>query len=99
MRPGRAERRTHGHARHGTTALVAALDARAGTVIGRCPRRHRAAELRRFLGTLGATVSAKLDVHVSLDNAGTPKTRLLRGWFAERLRWHVHFAPTSASWL
>ncbi len=99
MRPGQAERRTHDYARHGTTSLFAALDVRAGTVIGRCMPRHRAAEFRRFLDAVEAAVPADLDVHVVMDNAGIHKTALIRGWFAARPRWHVHRTPTSASWL
>ncbi len=99
MRPGQAERRTHDYARHGTTSLFAALDARAGTIIGRCLPRHRAAEFRRFLDAVEAAVPADLDVHVVMDNAGIHETALIRGWFAARPRWHVHHTPTSASWL
>jgi hypothetical protein len=99
MRPGQAERRTHDYARHGTTSLFAALDVRAGTVIGRCLRRHRAAEFRRFLGTVESAVPADLDVDVVMDDAGIHETKLIRDWFAEHPRWHVHFTPTSASWL
>jgi hypothetical protein len=57
MRPGQAERRTHDYKRHGTTSLFAALDAKAGTVIGRCMPRHRAQEFRRFLDTVENSVS------------------------------------------
>jgi transposase len=99
MRPGQVERRTHDDARHGTTSLFAALDVGAGTVIGRCLRRHRAAEFRSFLDTVEAAAPAGLDVHVVMDNAGIHKTRLIRDWFAKRPRWRVHFTPTSASWL
>jgi transposase len=99
MRPGRAERRTHDYARHGTTSLFAALDIKTGTVIGRCLPRHRAAEFRRFLDAVEAALPADLDVHVVMDNAGIHKTALIRGWFAARPRWHVHRTPTSASWL
>ena len=70
-----------------------------GPSSARCLRRHRATEFRRLLATVGATASANLDVHVILDDAGTRKTKLIRDWFAERPRWHVHFTPTSASWL
>ena len=99
MRPGRAERRTHDHARHGTTSLFAALDIRTGTVIGRRLPRHRAAEFRRFLDAVEAAVPAGLDVHVVMDDAGIHETGLIRDWFAERPRWRVHHTPTSASWL
>jgi transposase len=99
LRPGQAERRTHDYKRHGTTSLFAALDVAAGHVIGRCFPRHRAQEFRRFLDTLDASMPADLAIHVVLDNAGSHKTKLIRDWFAKRPRWHVHFTPTSASWL
>jgi transposase len=99
MRPGQAERRTHDYTRHGTTSLFAALDVKAGTVIGKCMRRHRAHEFRKFLDEIERNVPAELDIHVIMDNYGTHKTQLIRNWFAKRPRWHVHFTPTSASWI
>jgi transposase len=99
MRPGQAERRTHDYKRHGTTSLFAALDVKAGTVVGKCMSRHRATEFRKFLDEVERNVPADLDVHVIMDNYGTHKTQLIRNWFAKRPRWHVHFTPTSASWI
>jgi transposase len=99
MRPGQAERRTHDYKRHGTLSLFAALDVKVGKVIGQCFPRHRAREFRKFLDTVEDNVPADLDVHVIMDNAGTHKTNLIRNWFAKRPRWHVHFTPTSASWI
>ena len=99
LRPGQAERRTHDYARHGTTSLFAALDVRAGKVIGRCFPRHRAAEFRRFLDEIDANVPPDLDVHLVLDNSAAHKTALIRRWLARRPRYHVHFTPTSASWI
>lgn len=99
MRPGQAERRTHDYKRHGTISLFAALDVQVGKVIGRCFRRHRAQEFRKFLDTVEAQVPDDLDVHLIIDNAGTHKTARIRSWFAKRPRWHVHFTPTSASWI
>src|SRR5512147_1370135 len=99
MRPGQAERRTRDYKRHGATSLFAALDVKAGTIIGKCMPRHRAQELRRFLDTVENTVPADLDVHVIMDNASSHKTKLIRDWFAKRPRWHTHFTPTSASWI
>ena len=99
MRPGQVERRTHDYARHGTTSLFAALDTKTGTVIGQLHRRHRSIEFRKFLDTIDAAVPADLDVHLILDNYGTHKTALIRRWLARRPRFHVHFTPTSASWL
>lgn len=99
MRPGQPERRTHDYQRHGTTSLFAALDFKAGTVIGECHRRHRALEFRKFLDTIDANVPTQLAVHLIMDNYGTHKTALIRNWLARRPRFHVHFTPTSASWL
>jgi transposase/transposase-like protein len=99
LRPGQAERRTHDYKRHGTTSLFAALDVKAGTIVGKCMPRHRAAEFRRFLGMVEKNVPAGLDVHVVMDNASSHKTKLIRDWFAKRPNWHAHFTPTSASWI
>lgn len=99
MRPGQLERRTHDYARHGTTSLFAALDVKTGTVIGECHRRHRSVEFRRFLDTIEQSVPSDLDVHLIVDNYGTHKTALIRRWLAKRSRFHVHFTPTSASWI
>jgi DDE superfamily endonuclease len=99
MRPGQVERRSHDCVRHGTTDLFAALDAKAGTVIGACQRRHRAQEFRAFLDLIEASVPPDLDVHLVLDNAATHKAKLIRDWLAKRPRYHPHYTPTSASWL
>ena len=99
MRPGQVERRTHDYTRHGTTSLFAALDVKTGKVIGECHRRHRSIEFRKFLDTIDAAVPADLDVHLIMDNYGTHKTEMIRRWLAKRPRFHVHFTPTSASWL
>jgi hypothetical protein len=61
--------------------------------------RHRAAEFRRLLDTVEARVPADLDIHVVVDNAASHKTKLVRDPFAKRPRWHVHYTPTSASWV
>jgi transposase len=99
LRPGQPERHAHDYIRHGTTTLFAALDIRTGRIIGECHARHRAREFRRFLDTIEATISHDLDVHLILDNYATHKTALIRRWLAKRPRYHVHFTPTSASWL
>ncbi len=99
MRPGQIERRTHDYVRHGTTSLFAALDVKTGEVIGECRRRHRSIEFRAFLDRIEAEVPAELDVHLIVDNYGTHKTGLIKRWFAKRPRFHIHFTPTSASWL
>ncbi len=99
MRPGQLERRTHDYARHGTTSLFAALNVKTGTVIGEFHRRHRSVEFRKFLDTIDDAVPSDLDVHLILDNYGTHKTASVRRWLAKRPRFHVHFTPTSSSWL
>lgn len=99
MRPGLIERRTHDYSRHGTTSLFAALDVKTGEVIGECHRRHRAIEFRKFLDRIDKAVPEALDIHMILDNYGTHKTPAIRAWLAKRPRYHVHFTPTSASWL
>jgi transposase len=99
MRPGQIERRTHDYARHGTTSLFAALDTKTGELIGQTQRRHRSVEFRRFLDTIEKNVPPELDIHLILDNYGTHKTQLIHDWLAKRPRFHLHFTPTSASWL
>ena len=99
MRPGQPERRSHDYTRHGTTTLFAALDIATGAVIGRCFARHRAREFLSFLRTVEANVPTDLDVHLVMDNYATHKTPAIRDWFARHPRWHIHFTPTSASWL
>ena len=99
MRPGQVERRSHDYKRHGITSLFAAFDVASGKVLGQLHRRHRSREFRRFLDTIEQNVPAKLDVHLILDNYGTHKTQLIRRWLAKRPRFHLHFTPTSASWL
>jgi transposase len=99
MRSGQVERHTHDYRRHGTTDLFAALDAKTGAVIGARKGRHRALEFRAFLDQLEAAVPTDLDLRLVLDTAATHKSRLVRGWLVKRPRWHLHFTPTSASWL
>jgi len=99
MRPGQIERRTHDYTRYGTTSLFAALDVKTGEVMGECHRRHRAVEFRKFLDTIDGAVPMDLDVHMILDNYGTHKTPMIQRWLAKRPRYHLHFTPTSASWI
>jgi transposase len=99
MRPGLPACRTHDYVRHGTTTLFAALDAKTGTVIGKCYRRHRAQEFLKFLRLIDESVPVELDVHLILDNYSTHKTPAVRRWLARHPRFHVHFTPTYASWI
>jgi transposase len=96
-------RRT-GHARRwrprpGTTTLFAALDIASGQVIGSLHRRHRAVEFRKFLTKIDAEVPANLDVHLICDNLSTHKTPTIARWLQAHPRFHLHFTPTSSSWL
>jgi len=99
LAPGVPERRTHDYERHGTTTLFAALDIATGRVIGELHRRHRSTEFLKFLRTIETSVPSDLDIHLVMDNYGTHKTASIRNWFARHPRFHVHFTPTSASWL
>jgi transposase len=99
LRPGQAERRAHDYKRHGTTSLFAALDTRTGAVLGKTFRRHRAQEFRQFLDLIDQNVPTELEVHLILDNSSTHKTLAIRRWLVKRPRFHVHFTPTSSSWL
>jgi len=92
-------RRTHDYVRHGTTTLFAALDIATGKVIGETHRGHRSSELLQFLRTIEANVPEVLDIHLVMDNYGTHKTDTIKRWITARPRFHVHFMPTSASWL
>jgi transposase len=96
---GVAERRSHDYVRYGTTTLFAALDVATGKVLGEMHRRHRSDEFLKFLRSIDQAVPAELDVHLILDNYGTHKTPRVKGWFARHPRFHVHFTPTSGSWL
>jgi len=99
MRPAQVERRTHDYVRHGTTSLFAALDIQTGRILGKCYRRQRSQEFRRFLDEIDKSVPPELEVHLVMDNSSTHKTPTIRNWFAKRPRYAVHFTPTSSSWL
>lgn len=96
---GYSETKTHDYVRHGTTTLFAALDVATGEVIGRLHRRHRAKEFLAFLNEMDKEIPDGPDVHIIMDNYGTHKTAKVRAWFAARPRYHIHFTPTSASWM
>jgi transposase len=99
LREGVPARQTHDYRRNGTTALFAALNTLNGKVIERCLPRHRHTEFVQFLDHIDENVSAKLDVHLIMDNYATHKHPVVKAWFAARPRYHVHFTPTSSSWL
>jgi transposase len=99
LRPGQPEQHSHDYIRHGTRDLFAALDVRAGTVIGELHHRHRSVEFRKFLDTIDAHTPPELDLHLILDNSSIHKTPLIHRWLLRHPRVHLHFTPTSASWL
>ena len=99
LAPGVPARQTHDYERHGVTSLFAALDVATGLALGSCYRRHRHQEFLRFLREIDEIVPAELDVHLVMDNYGTHKVDQIRRWLARHPRYHVHYTPTSASWL
>jgi transposase len=98
MQPGRPERRTHDYVRHGTTTLFAALEIATGQVTGLCQDRHRQVEFLRFLKHV-ARAYPDQQLHLVMDNYAAHKRVEIRDWLAANPRIHVHFTPTSASWL
>ncbi len=99
MQPGVPERQTHDYQRNGTTSLFAALSIATGEVTGKGYRRHRAVEFKKGLARIDKAVPESPDVHRVLDNYGTHKTAQIQNWLRRRPRYHLHFTPTSASWL
>jgi len=99
MKKGRAGTMTHDYKRHGTTTLFAALNVLTGTVIGRCLPRHRNTEFLKFLRTIDREVPKGLQIHMICDNYGTHKHANVKAWLAKHPRFHLHFTPTSSSWL
>ncbi|MCZ2108231.1 MAG: IS630 family transposase [Dehalococcoidia bacterium] len=99
MKKGRAGTMTHDYKRHGTTTLFAALNVATGEVVGQCYERHRHDEFLAFLKKLERQTPKALDLHLIADNYATHKHPAVRAWLAKHPRVHMHFTPTSASWL
>lgn len=99
LKRGRCGTMTHDYKRHGTTTLFAALSVLDGTVIGDCMPRHRHQEFIRFLKKIDATTRPELDLHLIVDNYGTHKHPRVTSWLRRHPRFHLHFIPTSSSWL
>jgi transposase len=99
MKKGRCGTMTHDYKRHGTTCLFAALNMLDGKVIGSCYPRHRHEEFLKFLRKIDREMPSDRDVHLILDNYGTHKHADVRKWLSKHKRFHLHFTPTSASWL
>jgi transposase len=99
LAPGLPARQSHDYERHGVTSLFAALDVASGVAISSCYRRHRHQEFLRFLHDIDASLPAGFDVHLVMDNYGTHKVSKVQAWLTRHPRYHVHFTPTSGSWL
>ena len=99
LAPGVPARQSHDYERHGVTSLFAAMDVASGVTISTCYRRHRHQEFLRFLNQIEDNLPVGLDVHLIMDNYGTHKVEKVRNWLARHPRYHVHFTPTSGSWL
>jgi len=99
MKKGRAGTMTHDYKRNGTTTLFAALDVATGRVIGQCMKRHRHQEWLKFLRMIDRNTPRRLDVHLIADNYATHKHPKVKAWLKRHPRFHMHFTPTSASWL
>ena len=99
MKPGKCGTMTHDYKRHGTTTLFAALDVKTGTVIGQCQPRHRHDEFLKFLKKLDRQTDKTMALHLIVDNYATHKHAKVKDWLAQHPRFHLHFTPTSASWL
>jgi transposase len=99
IKKGRAGTMTHDYKRHGTTTLFAALDVATGKVIGQCMARHRHQEWLKFLRAIDRGTPKALDLHLIADNYATHKHPTVKAWLAKHPRFHMHFTPTSASWL
>jgi transposase len=99
LKKGRAGTWTHDYKRNGTTTLFAALDVLKGEVIGRCMPQHRHQEFLKFLKTIDRATPKHLDLHCIADNYATHKKQPVMDWLAKNPRFHLHFIPTSSSWL
>ena len=101
MKPGRAGTMTHDYKRNGTIDLFAAMNLATGEVLTDLQKRHAAADVLRFFKQIDATVPRGLAIHVVLDNLSAHSAPEIAKWLAHRnrRRWHLHFTPTSSSWL
>jgi transposase len=99
MKLGRAGTMTHDYKRNGTTTLFAALDVLTGSVIGQCLPRHRHTEFLTFLRTIDREIPKRLQIHLILDNYATHTHPNVKAWLEKHPRFHLHFTPTSSSWV
>jgi transposase len=99
LKKGHAGTMTHDYKRHGTTTLFAALNTLNGKVIGACMPKHRQDEFLKFLKKIDRETPPDIDLHLIVDNYGSHKTKRVKEWLMKHPRFHMHFTPTSASWL
>lgn len=99
MIPGRAGTMTHDYKRNGTTTLFAALEVAEGKIIGTCMPKHRHQEWIKFLQLIEEQTVPELDLHLIVDNYATHKHPQVKNWLKRHPRFHMHFIPTSSSWL
>ena len=99
IKRGRCGTMTHDYKRYGTTTLFAAIDMLEGKVISECMNRHRHQEWIKFLEKIDQETPAKLDLHLIVDNYSTHKHAKVQKWLKRHSRFHIHFIPTSSSWL
>ena len=99
LKKGRCGTMTHDYKRNGTTTLFAALNVAEGKLIGTCMKRHRHQEWIKFLELIDQQTPAELDLHLIVDNYATHKHWKVKRWLKRHPRFHMHFTPTSSSWL
>jgi len=99
LKKGRCGTMTHDYKRNGTTTLFAALNVAEGSLIGTCMPRHRHQEFIKFLKLIDQQTPAELDLHLIVDNYATHKHPKVKSWLKRHKRFHLHFTPTSSSWL
>jgi transposase len=99
LKKGRCGTMTHDYKRNGTTTLFAALNVAEGRLIGKCMNRHRHQEWIKFLKLIDAETPTELDLHLVVDNYATHKHPKVKSWLKRHPRFHMHFTPTSSSWL
>ncbi|MDB4681251.1 IS630 family transposase, partial [bacterium] len=99
LKKGRSGTMTHDYKRNGTTSLFTAINVMDGTVIGTCMSKHRHQEWIKFLNLIKSRVPSGKEIHIIYDNYATHKHQKVKDWLKRNKRFHVHFTPTSASWL
>lgn len=99
IKKGRCGTMTHDYKRNGTTTLFAALEVAEGRLIGTCMKKHRHQEWLKFLRLIDRQTPANMDLHLIVDNYATHKHANVKKWLEKHPRFHIHFTPTSSSWL